>query len=949
MSQIGFTVVSWNTRGLNDKVKRSIVLNILRKSGADIIMLQETHLIGQRIRALKRHWVPIMYHAEYSSYSRGVAVLIRRSLGFCLEQLITDPGGRYLLVKGQVEGRPYLFVNVYLPPPADIHILHEITQKVAHFGHIPTLWAGDFNMVMDPHIDRLRPNVGDTLALAQWASALSLTDTWRWRNPDARQYSCYTRASAALSRIDLVLVTPELLQGLTSSKFLPRVCSDHAPLLAAFKWDRDTRSSRWRLSPKWIQHKYIAEKYPPLLAQYWDANEGTTQPNIVWDAGKAYSRGMYISLIKQARQKCEESLMKAQDKLTQAEAAIAEDDTDQNAHRLNECQRDVNLLYTEKYTQTELYRAAHWYDKGDKNSKLLAMLARGETPYWTIRELLLEDGAMTTLRTEMVDRFARYYQTLYDFQPDQTNTGLAALLNTIDIPTLAEPSATELDRDISPEEVTEAINSLPGGKAPGPDGLPSEWYKQHLEFIAPKLCSLYNEVTPDSLLPDSCYEAHITLIPKEGKPPQKCESYRPISLFNCDVKIFAKILALRLRGVIRDLVHPDQTGFMPARATDINIRRLFNNLCVRHQNSGTRVVVALDTEKAFDTVYWPYLWEVLQWFGLGPRFVGWIRALYARPQAKIMVAGMLSTVIYLKRGTRQGCPLSPLLFSLAIEPLAIQIRESKEIIGLQLGDLEEKVSLYADDMLLYLADPKNSLQALIRVLTNFGKHSGLKVNYDKSLVFPIDNLPQSILCSITQLNTVSEFRYLGIQIHKELKRYEQLNISPVLARLKEKTLVWQNLPLSVPGKINLLKMVFLPKFLYVFHNAPVVPPKTFFKALDSVIRGFIWSGERPRMSFQTLQAPLTGGGLALPNFEKYFLASQLVYVHWWTVPRLDNRALVLEAAIVGSLEALAKLPYRGISPYYQTTLPIKTVVESFQRALKVVQNKQPVWSKWTPI
>uniref|UniRef100_A0A803JYC0 Reverse transcriptase domain-containing protein n=1 Tax=Xenopus tropicalis TaxID=8364 RepID=A0A803JYC0_XENTR len=506
-----------------------------------------------------------------------------------------------------------------------------------------------------------------------------------------------------------------------------------------------------------------------------------------------------------------------------------------------------------------------------------------------------------------------------------------------------------LDRDIPIEEIEEAIADMPPGRTPGPDCLPAEWYKAHSQTLSPKLCTLYNNLTDTNVLPESCYMAHITLIPKVGKPSDDCGSYRPISLLNCDAKIFAKVLANRLKQIVRSIIHPDQTGFMPQNATDINIRRLFNNLEYDHDNKGKRIVVSLDTAKAFDTVSWGYLWEILRRFGLGGRYRAWVRALYWQPQVRVLVNGRLTDPLPLERGTRQGCPLSPLLFALVIEPLATLLRDSPNIPGLQVGRLIEKVSLYADDMLLYLANPNEVLSNALSQIEEFGIYSGLRVNQSKSLIFPIDPLPPPQAKQIEQLQVVQSFKYLGVVINKQHTKFEEGNLTPIVQNLSNKIDTWAQLPLTLPGRINLLKMVFLPKLLYIFHNSPVPPRAKWYKRIDSLILRFLWAGEHPRISLKTLQAPVTQGGLALPNMRLYYLASQLIYVHWWLTPHQDNTSTLLEANILGSLEALANLPYRGNSKHYTTTTPMRTVITAFQKALRHVQGPQQTWSRWTPL
>lgn len=117
------------------------------------------------------------------------------------------------------------------------------------------------------------------------------------------------------------------------------------------------------------------------------------------------------------------------------------------------------------------------------------------------------------------------------------------------------------------------------------------------------------------------------------------------------------------------------------------------------------VVVFLDAEKAFDRVEWRYLFAVLEKFCFGPKFISWVQLLYSNPKVSVIKNKIRSQLFSILRGTRQGCPLSPLLFALVIELLSIMLKSLQSIQGIDRMGMEHRVSLYEDDLLLYISNP----------------------------------------------------------------------------------------------------------------------------------------------------------------------------------------------------------------------------------------------------
>lgn len=278
----------------------------------------------------------------------------------------------------------------------------------------------------------------------------------------------------------------------------------------------------------------------------------------------------------------------------------------------------------------------------------------------------------------------------------------------------------------------------------------SQWifFKRFSSELSPLLLNMYNEALLHCQLQQTLRQASICLIPKKDKDPLSCESYRPISLLNVDCKILGKCLAKRLEKVLPALISPDQTGFVQGRHSFLNTRRLLDTLYTKSESYSPEIIVALDAEKAFDRVEWGFLLDTLSRFGFGPTFISWVKLLYSGPLASVRTNEVQSSYIPLYHETRQGCPLSLLLFDLVVEPLAISLRQRRSFEGIIRGDKVHKVSLYADDLLLYITNPAKSLPSILSKLEQFGTLSGYKVNMQKSEVFPLNptvlNIPASM-------------------------------------------------------------------------------------------------------------------------------------------------------------------------------------------------------------
>ncbi|KAG2804595.1 hypothetical protein PC118_g5662 [Phytophthora cactorum] len=235
---------------------------------------------------------------------------------------------------------------------------------------------------------------------------------------------------------------------------------------------------------------------------------------------------------------------------------------------------------------------------------------------------------------------------------------------------------TELDDEITEDEVAAAIAKCKLGKSCGPDNLGNEWYKDYHSLLTPLLTRLYNACMQQGKMPETFSEAYIFSISKGGNTANAL-NYRPIALLNTGYKILTRILAWRVHKYIRKLVHATQFGLRMIHDA-INILEAAKKAAHNNETLSNAQVLLLDFAKAYDSLDRAYLFKILRAKGFPPLFIRAIQAMHQHTSVKFMANGTLSDSMSVISGIRQGCPLALLLFIIAVGPLydAIEVKRN---------------------------------------------------------------------------------------------------------------------------------------------------------------------------------------------------------------------------------------------------------------------------------
>ena len=868
---MALNIISFNVRGLRDKIKRKKVFQFYNSKRCDVLCLQETHSVKEDEEEWALEWGGRILFSHGDSNARGVAILFQRGFSGRISEVSCDKDGRFVkcnIYKEEV----YVELGCIYGPNRSKPCFYEEKIRMMHNSCENVILVGDYNVVLDIEKDCNNPNrsydLDTAAALKRIMNELSLVDAWRTVYPEEKRFSWYRRTTKKrpedtlliqASRIDYGIVSKGMCNQIHSTMYLNGVGSDHSAFFIGFELKKINRGpGYWKFNTQYLQEAKFIQEMNSEIDQAIRDTEG---------AG-AIDRWAHIkSKIKKRTQEYARKRT-SENKVIMSQLSEYIVDCEDRVDMLND--QELDLLEKSKQELDELLQKnvyasmfrskAKWYMESEKCSKYFFSLEKSRYAAKTCTAVFDERGKLCTDQKEILELQQEFYQELYTSDKDirfQLPNNITQE-NTVPLDT----AATD-ENQLSVKELGEALKGLKNGSCPGVDGLPAEVYKvfwQRLQNIYAEVvneCYLNNEMTQTMRL------GILNLIPKGDKDTRHLKNLRPITLLNADYKIVEKAIANRMLPALAHIINADQTGFLPGRRISANIRKILDLIDSSERAGEDNVVISCDYMNCFDRIEIAAVEKAMKYFKFSALLRKWLTILYTNFRIKIQNCGNFSNTVKVTRGVHQGGPASNAYFLVIAELLAVEIRGDKNIKCAFVNEIKQLLNQYADDMDVSTRCEATSIRAVIGHIERFGQSTGFKLNYDKTTVYRVGSMKHTSAKKYTEgLNcTMEGLNILGVDVTSKPELL-QINYDKVEKKVDDVLGNWANRRLSLIGKVQVINTLIASLFVYKMTVLPRIEAVR-IQSINSKLTSFLWAGHCPKIATSTLQHTKDTGGLGL--------------------------------------------------------------------------------------
>lgn len=868
-------IASVNIRGLlSSRVTNKLNMNLAEFSKYDIVCVQETHNVDDELRGkVSRNYDgKVFWNSPLGARAyKGTAIFVKEFAvqNAKCENVFTD---RVQKLSFSWADNEYIIFNIYAPTTNnadDIDVedwfndFTNILKQTITGSDATILLTGDFNSVEDM-LDRSTSvlNSGDMKAakMYDYLKAQKYAEVWRSLNANDRRYSF--NSTVGCSRIDRAYILKSNLKWIVAAQYVPALTglSDHDLLVVKITSPQLVRwgSSFWKLNVSLLDNDDVVQKLEVLWRNWHSHKVEFRSLNDWWEVGKLKVTELLKRQSKNAA-KCRRTRESDLEHLIQ--------EITRNAHNnVNVNDQSIQQLkaYKQELVQLKNYKVQgakvrlHCKDTMTVNKEWYAKASKNRKEPRALLALRDQQHVLQTEKSEIINITSNFFSNLYT--PGRTcEKAQLHFLSFLSQRLTAEESAN-LEKFFTNQELFTALNSMAKGKSPGRDGLNKEFYTKLWHVIGDDFTEVVNNSWLCGRLPPSMKEAIITLLYKKGDA-QDISNWRPISLLNVDYKILSKAVANRFTSVMDRLIHYSQACGVKGRS--IQEQAVFLKLIEKYllENDIDAHLAALDLKNAFDRVSHNWIFLVLSALNFGQRMMLLVTMMYSELTSSVEINGLICKPFPVKRGTRQGCPLSMLIYVLCIEPLLCAIRANDNVRSLYLP-LKEGVndlvknSTYADDNTLIVQDCLSVAEA-IKVYKYFGEASEAQINENKTEIVRYGSRTQDSRC-LNRHWIKPIIKILGLYFGKQSSTFAW---NLLLEKMRVKISEAPSYFFGFHDKKKFLETYVVSK---VWHTVAADPPsKEIIQKFERMYYSFLFNNGREAIARNTLALPAINGGLAI--------------------------------------------------------------------------------------
>ncbi|KAI0494853.1 hypothetical protein KFK09_024999 [Dendrobium nobile] len=614
---------------------------------------------------------------------------------------------------------------------------------------------------------------------------------------------------------------------------------------------------------------------------------------------------------------------------------------DSNNNGLNCKLKDVNdkiSTYTSLKVSWIIQRAkAAWLTQGEDDLKFL---------YAKIRKRRASSNAVVnyatstnSLNADAISDILNHFQLLYNPASIQDpNVDLFPVGETLN-----STDADFLISSISDVEIKNAVYEGKASSSPGPDGFNFHFYKRSWHIIGPSVCKAVKFFFNYGNMPVGIKSTALALIPKT-KNAASFADFRPIALCNVIYKIISKVIANRLKLIMPCIVKNNQSGFIKHRISTDNIILAQDILTYAVKGKRNVFCAKFDIRKAFDTISRDFILARLHQKGFPTIFINWIKNCIYDVNFSIMIKGALEGYFHSSAGLRQGCPLSPYLFCIAMDALS-SLLDNNDFKGVTHNNFKLTHLLYADDLLVFGEVSTVNCSHLLNTLNCFTNSTGLHINLDKSsILMPKHLASANDIQRALGLSFKDTVTYLGVPI--SFRSLNIADVAPLLDDITKKFSGWNAKLLSFAGRIQFLKYTMINSIAYWIRGA--ILPKAAFKFFRKIASKFLFFGDHNAgkklhlVSWDKVCLPKDKGGLGIFNFNALIHCYNCSLIY-----RIYNSNSLLADWVLKYYSSPWKPPHSRASKYWKNICATAAVTTS-NWIFKINKSSQSsfLWDHW---